>query len=88
MYIPQVVSLRETIWKLAQVTVGQENTAAQAGEKGEGVEGGGGGGGGERGGGCGGGHTERATRDLGESSLSEMLYALQSRITITSGIRV
>jgi len=82
------VSLRETIWKLAQVTVGQENTAAQEREKGE-VAGAGREGEGGRGGvGGGGGHNERATRDLGESSLSEMLYALQSRIAITSGIRV
>jgi hypothetical protein len=74
------VSLRETIWKLAQVTVGQENTAAQ--------EGAGGGEGGEGGEGGGGRHNERAMRDQGESSLSEMLYALQSRTAIASGIRV
>ena len=76
------MSLRETIWKLAQVTVGQENTAAQEGAT---REGGGGGEGGEGGGGR---HNERAMRDQGESSLSEMLYALQSRTAIASGIRV
>jgi len=79
------VSLRETIWKLAQVTVGQENTAAQEGAT---REGGGGGEGGEGGEGGGGRHNERAMRDQGESSLSEMLYALQSRTAIASGIRV